>query len=273
MKVREIVRRIEEQLPLSWSEEWDNSGLLVGDPESSADKIAVALDATEHSILRAIGMNCGMLVTHHPVIFRSIDRVVLPSPEAQAISASLKGGTAVYSSHTSWDSSPEGVNVILSNLLGLKDFSPLLYPRGGAWGMGSIGRLRRPATLSSLARAVRDAWGLSYLSAYGDGSAPLNLAALCGGAGGDFLQAAIDRGADVYITADVSYHCVMQAQAANIALITVNHGEMEAASLPGLRDLLKEATGLGVELLENSNWIPSLIGAGRRGQGRRARTA
>jgi dinuclear metal center YbgI/SA1388 family protein len=266
MKIREIAERIEGRLPLSWCEEWDNSGFLVGDPESSVDRIAVSLDATERSIMQAVEKNCGMLVTHHPAIFRAIDRVVHPSPEAKMISASIKGGTAVYSSHTNWDSSPEGVNVILSKGLGLKDFLPLAPSGSGAWGMGSIGRLRKPAALSALARAVRDAWGLSCLLTYGDDGAPLSSVALCGGAGGDLLGAAIDLGADVFITADLSYHSIMRAQAANMPLIAVNHGEMESVALPGLCSLLRDAVGLDVELLEKINWIPSVIGAGRRGR-------
>jgi putative NIF3 family GTP cyclohydrolase 1 type 2 len=132
--------------------------------------------------------------------------------------------------------------------------------------MGSIGCLRKPASLSALARAVRDAWGLSCLLTYGDDGVPLKSVALCGGAGGDLLGAAIDRGADVFITADLSYHSIIRAQAANMPLIAVNHGEMESAALPGLCDLIRDAVGLGVELLENSNWIPSVIGAGRRGR-------
>ena len=259
MKVRDVVNRIESRIPRSWSEEWYNVGLLIGDPESSVESIAVSFDATERSVLDAAEMNCEMLVTHHPAIFRAVNRIVHPSPEAGMISASLKGGIAVYSSHTNWDSSPDGVNVILSDLLGLDDVLPLGSPHDGAWGMGSIGRLRRPLTLSSLARAAKRAWGLSYLMVYGDNVGPLSVVALCGGAGGDFLPAAIEKGADVFITADVSYHWVMHAQSTGMPLITVNHGEMEAASLPGLRDLIRDVTGLGVKLIGNGGWIPSII--------------
>jgi dinuclear metal center YbgI/SA1388 family protein len=267
MRIREVTERIEGRLPRSWSEEWDNVGLLIGDPESSIESIAVALDATERSILDAAGMNCGMLVTHHPAIFHALDRIVHPSREAKMISASMKEGVAVYSSHTNWDSSPEGVNVILSSLLGLEDVQPLASPRGGAWGMGAIGRLRKPLTLSKLARAVRDAWGLSCLLIYGDDGRPLSRAALCGGAGGEFIQIAIDKAADVFITADVSYHSIMHAQSAGIPLITVNHGEMESVSLPGLRDLIRDVTGLDVKLIENVGCAPLVIGRSRRQAG------
>jgi putative NIF3 family GTP cyclohydrolase 1 type 2 len=107
--------------------------------------------------------------------------------------------------------------------------------------------------------AAKEAWGLSSLLAYGGGSDQLSRVALCGGAGGDFLQPVVDMGADVFITADVSYHYLLHAQLSGIHLIVVNHGEMERASLPGLCVLLREVSSLDVVLLENSNWIPEII--------------
>ena len=44
MKVSEAVSLIEDQLPKHWAEEWDNVGLLLGDPDALIHRIAVALD-------------------------------------------------------------------------------------------------------------------------------------------------------------------------------------------------------------------------------------
>ena len=45
--VREIEKSLFELAPRSGAMEWDNVGLLVGDPEASVDRILVALDVTE----------------------------------------------------------------------------------------------------------------------------------------------------------------------------------------------------------------------------------
>lgn len=259
MSVKDVVTKIEERLPKVWSEDWDNVGLIVGDPDRKVTKIAVALDATEQSVRNAVEFGCEMLVVHHPAIFRPLKRIVMPSPIAKMLDVAIRSDVAVYSSHTNWDSSPEGVNVILSNLLGLSDIAPIMSPHDGAWGMGAIGELSSPMTVRELARRAREAWGLSSLLIYGDDETPLRKVALCGGAGGDFLPVIIDRGSDVFITADVSYHYLLHAQLASTHLIVVNHGEMERASLPGLCRILEEITSLEVLLLKSVNWTPLII--------------
>lgn len=259
MKVAEISSRIEARIPRAWAEDWDNVGLLVGDPEWEVSRIAVSLDATAESVRAAVGKGCQMLLVHHPAIFRPLSRIVAPSPAAQMIGCAIRDEIAVYSAHTNWDSSPEGVNVILSRLLGLTNVAPILQPHEGAWGMGAIGDLPDPMTVGTLARHAKRAWGLSTLLTYGDDERPLSKAALCGGAGGDLLHATIERGAEVYITADVSYHYLLHAQLTQTHLIVVNHGEMERASLPALCELVREATALEVTLLDNGNWTPIVI--------------
>jgi dinuclear metal center YbgI/SA1388 family protein len=259
MNAGEIAGKIEERLPLLWSEDWDNSGLIVGDPKAAVGKIAVSLDATEESVADAAALGCGMLAVHHPAIFMPLKKIIMPAPSARMIRAALSSGVAVYSAHTNWDSSPEGVNVILSRLLDLSDVSPIMPPHDGEWGLGAIGRLPQPMTVSALALRAREAWGLSTLMTYGDGQAPLSRVALCGGAGGDLLQRAIDLDADVFITADVSYHYLLHAQLTRIRLIVVNHGEMERASLPRFCDIIREATNMEVVLLENANCVPIVI--------------
>jgi dinuclear metal center YbgI/SA1388 family protein len=259
MSVREVAKKIEERLPLEWSEDWDNVGLIIGDPESSVKKIAVALDATDDAVAAAIANGCGMLLVHHPAIFIPMEKIVMPAPAARMIRSALSGGVAVYSSHTNWDSSPEGVNAILARHLGLVNVRPITPSKKGAWGIGAIGDLPSPATVHGVARRVKEAWRLSTLLTYGDDATPLSKAALCGGAGGDFLREAIDQGADVFITADVSYHHLLNAQLARTRVITANHGEMERVSLPHLCDLVREVSSLEVVLLENSNWTPRVI--------------
>jgi dinuclear metal center protein, YbgI/SA1388 family len=259
MKVREVAVRMEERIPRAWSEDWDNVGLLLGDPDAEVTKIAVSLDATEDTVREAASRGCGMLLVHHPAIFRPLKRLVHPSPVARMVEASVRHGVSVYSAHTNWDSSPEGVNVVLSRLLGLANITPILPPHDGAWGMGAIGDLPAGMCLRSFAEAAKGAWGLSSLMIYGDETTPFSRVALCGGAGGDLLHAVLEMGADVFVTADVSYHYLLDAQLMKTRLVVVNHGEMERASLPDLCEAIREATGLETVLLDHRNWRPVVV--------------
>lgn len=262
MKVKDAARAIEERLPREWREEWDNVGLLIGDGGKEISRIGVALDAAETTVSHAVAAGCGLLVTHHPAIFRPLGSILTDSPVSRMIGAALRGDLAIYSAHTNWDSSPEGVNAVLARGLGLRDTSPITPSRAGAWGMGAFGVLPEPATLGELARRVKTAWGLSIAFFYGDKDAEISRVALCGGAGGELLPAVTNRGADVYITADLGYHWLQHAQLTGTNLIVVPHGEMERASLPALRRLVLEVTGLrddDVEILNEDDRTPTVV--------------
>jgi putative NIF3 family GTP cyclohydrolase 1 type 2 len=84
-------------------------------------------------------------------------------------------------------------------------------------------------------------------------------AALCGGAGVDLLGAAMEMGADVFISSDISYHYQLSAQLMKTHIIVANHGEVERTTLPHLCRLVREAASLEVILLEKENWTPIVI--------------
>ncbi|MDR1915811.1 MAG: Nif3-like dinuclear metal center hexameric protein [Synergistaceae bacterium] len=259
MKVIDIIKKIETRIPPEWSEDWDNTGLMLGNPNADVRGIAVSLDATEQSVSDAVNCGCELLITHHPVIFRPISRIISTSAASSAISSALRSGVSVYSAHTNWDSSPEGVNVILSSRLGMSDIAPILPGHDGSWGIGAAGVVKTPLRLCQLAERVKSAWGLGVTLVYGDAESKISSIALCGGAGGDLLQRVIEMGSDVFITADLNYHHLLDAQFSNLSLISVDHGEMERASLSGLCDLIREAVPVEVHLLETHNRTPIVI--------------
>ena len=69
MLCRDIIEIIEKRYPVSVALDWDNVGLLVGNPEREVKRIYVALDATPEVIEEAAKVHADMLVTHHPLIF------------------------------------------------------------------------------------------------------------------------------------------------------------------------------------------------------------
>ena len=72
MKCKDVIRKIEGKYPVSFAEEWDNPGLLVGDPEKEVKKIFLALDVTDESLDAAVKTGADMMITHHPLIFLGI---------------------------------------------------------------------------------------------------------------------------------------------------------------------------------------------------------
>ncbi len=90
MKLCDVVSLIEKRMPLTWSEEWDNSGLLVGDPDSDIVKAGIALDVTEETVLKATRSGCQLLVTHHPIIFRPLKNIIPDRPAGKSMVTAIK---------------------------------------------------------------------------------------------------------------------------------------------------------------------------------------
>ncbi len=250
MRISEIVARIEKRIPKSWAEPWDNPGLLAGRTAADAERIAVALDATPAAVARAAELGCGLLVTHHPVIFRPIKSLSDESLAGRAIIDAIEKGVALYAVHTNWDSSPEGVNFILAGALGLSGIAPLVPSGNGAWGLGAAGNLPRALSPGALCEFLREKWKLSAVSLYGDRGRDVRRVAIGGGACMDLWPEAASSGVQCFITADVTYHPREEALDAGLAVAVCDHGEMERFSMPALAAIVAEETGLYVTTAE-----------------------
>jgi len=118
-----------EIAPPFLSESWDNSGLQVGDRNWTVKKICLALDATTDVVERAVKDNIDLLITHHPLIFKSIKAIDLQTPLGRIINLCLNHKLAVFSAHTNYDSATGGVNDALAEKIGLTRLLPLCQTR------------------------------------------------------------------------------------------------------------------------------------------------
>ena len=128
MKVREIVSVIEMTAPLRLQEEWDNSGLQVGFPDADVRKVLVCLDVTEAIVDEAAAKGCGMIVSHHPLLFKPLAQVSDATYQQRCVVKALAAGIAIYSAHTSLDNAPGGVNYKIAELIGLQGLEWLATP-------------------------------------------------------------------------------------------------------------------------------------------------
>ena len=81
--VEDICRFMEDLAPLSAAETWDNVGLLLGDPASEVKHITLALDLDDAALTMAKQHDSDLIITHHPVIFPSINRLTTEEPMIQ----------------------------------------------------------------------------------------------------------------------------------------------------------------------------------------------
>lgn len=116
--------------PPSLAEPWDNVGLQAGDRSWPADRVLVALDPTLEVIREASARGCGLLITHHPLVFRPLAGLDLANPVARAVGEALAAEAAVVACHTNADAARPGVSDALAEALGL-EVSAVLRPSEG----------------------------------------------------------------------------------------------------------------------------------------------
>jgi dinuclear metal center YbgI/SA1388 family protein len=129
-RVRDIAEAVEQIAPSPLSEDWDNSGLQVGDPASEAKRVLVALTPVDEVFAEAEESGADFLLFHHPLIFNPLKSVDTGSYPGDLVARAIRGGLAVYAAHTSYDAAPEGVSVALAEALGLRGPYGVVSPRG-----------------------------------------------------------------------------------------------------------------------------------------------
>ncbi len=121
MKVKEVIALLEELAPLSYSEDFDNTGLLVGDENANVSGILVTLDTLENVVDEAIEKNCNLIVSFHPIIFSGLKKLTGKTYVERVVQKAIKHDIAIFSNHTALDNSWNGVNAMISEKLGLKN--------------------------------------------------------------------------------------------------------------------------------------------------------
>src|SRR5690606_27400392 len=126
MKVKDIIALLEELSPLSYSEDFDNTGLLVGDTNATVSGILVTLDTLENVVDEAIEKNCNLIVSFHPIIFSGLKKITGKTYVERVVQKAIKHDIAIFSNHTALDNSWNGVNAMICEKLGLTNRKVLI---------------------------------------------------------------------------------------------------------------------------------------------------
>ncbi len=121
--VAEIEKAINEFAPFKLAADWDNSGFQVGDKNAVAENILISLNTTEEAIDEAIELNSDLIITHHPLLFSSVNKIEKNQATGNIIYRLIKNDISLISAHTNIDRSEEGLNNYLAHKLSLKNIS------------------------------------------------------------------------------------------------------------------------------------------------------
>jgi len=127
--IGKIVSFMEELAPPVWAESWDNVGLQVGDPATPVERLLVALELTGSVVEEALQARAGLIVVHHPAIFRPLKAIRLDTPAGARLARLIKADVGLYAAHTNLDQAPGGTNDTLAALVGIREWE-VLEPAG-----------------------------------------------------------------------------------------------------------------------------------------------
>ncbi|MFO0910242.1 MAG: Nif3-like dinuclear metal center hexameric protein [Isosphaeraceae bacterium] len=123
--VGELLRWLDDFAPLATADDWDNVGLLWGDPEATVHRVMTCLTVTPTTAREAIDARAEAIVSHHPVLFRAVKRVVAGEGDGRFLWPLARAGVSVLSPHTAFDNTQDGINDGLAARLSLRDVVPL----------------------------------------------------------------------------------------------------------------------------------------------------
>ncbi len=230
MTVNDIFQFLNKLFPVENAMDFDNVGILIGDPEKSVNKALICLDCTSETIKIAKNTASDLIITHHPVIFDPIKNILADSVQFELI----KSDISVISMHTNLDIGVNGVNDTLCNILELKNIASLPCCDGYTIKSGII-----PKTdANGLAKLIKAKIGgcIKYV----DGGKPISNVLVCGGSGGNYIKEAIDGRFDALITADIKHHHFLMAADNSVSLFDAGHFNTEDIIIEPLKALLTD---------------------------------
>ena len=237
LTVQQVYDFINERAPFETQLAFDNSGLLVGHPDNEVTGIHFALDVTNHVIDEAIANGANLIVTHHPMMFSAIKRLVETGHEARLLCRLIRAGISLISAHTNLDQAPGGCNDVLAQTIGLTDIEGEGFVR--------VGALPHPMTAVELAAHIGEKLG-DVVRVMGDPTAVITRVGMCSGSGADEWPAAAAMGAQAFLTGEVKHHIALEAADAGVVMLEAGH---HATEEPGIFALAKslQMSELGVQ--------------------------
>ncbi len=248
MTVEQLAHLLDERIPTSLSEEWDNDGrMIIPDKNAEVLRVLCALDCTSEAINAARSCNCNVIITHHPLVFKPVGAITQDDSVGKRIIECIKNGIAVLSYHTRLDSMEGGVNDRLADILGLENAEAFLP-------YGRIGNVEDPdfagvdQTFDGFIDLVAKRLGIKSSDIkYVRARNTVKRVAVVSGCGKDEINAVIAAGADTFVTGEVMHNHMIDCKELGLNLICATHFATERIIIPTLADIVRQL-GIAAEI-------------------------
>lgn len=237
VRVDHILTCLDQLAPFALAESWDNVGLLAGNPETIVTSLLLGLDPSIRLLDEAIALGANTIITHHPLIFQPLPAVITTTPIGIFLEKALAHKINVISCHTNLDRAVNGVSDALAWALGLTAVTPLDPGTTTATGtgLGRIGIYADPLPAAAFIAKLFQALQIDTLQIAGKIPEVIKTVALCGGSGSELATMARNRGADLYLSAEIKHSIARWAEECEFCVIDGSHYGTEQSVMPFLQ--------------------------------------
>lgn len=251
MKNNSLIEAFEQLAPLSQAEAWDNSGLLIGSNKKIIESVYIALDATDDVVNNAINKNVDLLLTHHPLIFKSLKSITDDNFIGRRIIKLIQTDISYYAMHTNFDVAV--MADLAADYLKLEN-QEILDKIDESHGIGKIGQLPREMDLQELCQYVKDAFSIDTVKVFGNKESKFKKVAVMPGSGKSYIKNTIQSQADVMITGDIDHHEGIDAVAEGLVIIDAGHYGIEHIFVEYMKQfIISRFDGIKVYTEERNN--------------------
>ena len=124
MRVSDIAQAINNIVPPELAQDWDNTGLLIGDNNKPVKNILLTIDTTKQVLAEAVKLDTDLIVSYHPVIWDGLKKITAQCPDS-VVYELIRSNISVFSIHTALDAAVGGVNDALAEIVGIENAEPI----------------------------------------------------------------------------------------------------------------------------------------------------
>lgn len=240
MILKQLIQIIEDKFPPALAYKWDNVGLLAGHPNRSIQTVLVTVDVNSSVAQEAAETGADLILSHHPILMNGIKNARVDTEQGKMLQTLLCNDISVYAAHTNLDIAPTGINAQLATLFGLKDVQILADEQPGGIGLGRIGKLKHAVSLGEFAQICKTKLNTPAVRISGNPQKRIQNVAIGSGSCSEYISVAIEKGADVMLTADMKYHPAIDAVLDGIAVVDAGHYPTEMIAMDIFTTLLQD---------------------------------
>ncbi|MDE0951392.1 MAG: Nif3-like dinuclear metal center hexameric protein [Halioglobus sp.] len=227
----ELCRFLQASLQPSQYKDYCPNGLQV-EGRPAVARLATGVTACQRFLDEAIEWGADALLVHHGYFWRGEAPQVV-GMKRRRLATLLNADVSLLAYHLPLDAHPElGNNACLGRLMGieLEDQEPL---EPGLGGIGLIGNLPQAMPANEFVARLEDITGRESLHV-GDPLALVHRLAWCTGAAQEYIDRAVEVGADMFVTGEASEQTVHTAREEGIHFVAAGHHATERFGVQAL---------------------------------------